>query len=58
MSLVQQDLVIMKEEWLYDFNSFIGEVGGSLGLFMGLSFFSMFEYTGSIMQKAMRVTSM
>jgi len=31
------------EAYFYDFNSFIGEVGGSLGLFLGLSLLAAFD---------------
>ena len=29
---------------IYDFISFVSECGGSLGLFLGFSFFMVFEY--------------
>ena len=35
----------------YDFQSFIGEVGGTLGLFLGLSFVSFIEFTEFLIGK-------
>lgn len=32
------------DSYAYDFQSFIGEVGGTLGLFLGLSFLSIVEF--------------
>ena len=42
-ALSDSHLIIEEEQVLYDFNSFLGEVGGSLGLFLGISLFSMYE---------------
>ena len=37
--------VTLKEEtFLYPFESFLAEFGGSLGLFLGLSFLSLWEF--------------
>jgi len=33
----------IKEAYFYDLNSLIGEVGGSLGLFLGLSLLATFD---------------
>ena len=33
-----------EEHLIYDFISFVSECGGSLGLFLGFSFFMVFEY--------------
>ena len=44
-------LIVEEGEVLYDFNSFLGEVGGSLGLFLGISLFSMYEGFISIMRR-------
>ena len=41
--LSDDHLIVEEEQMLYDFNSFLGEVGGSLGLFLGVSLFSMYE---------------
>ena len=35
----------------YDFQSFIGEVGGTLGLFLGLSMFSFVQFFEYIIRK-------
>ncbi len=31
------DFFLIRESLLYDYNSLVGEVGGSLGLFLGMS---------------------
>ena len=50
-ALSEDHLIIEEEQLLYDFNSFLGEVGGSLGLFLGLSIFSMYEWGTAIMRR-------
>jgi hypothetical protein len=35
---------------LYDFNSFVSAVGGSLGLFVGFSFLNLIQYISSTVQ--------
>ena len=43
-----------EENYIYDFISFISECGGSLGLFLGFSFFMVLDYlapTFMIMKK-------
>ena len=37
-------LTIKEESYLYPFQSFLAEVGGSLGLFLGLSFLSLWDF--------------
>ena len=37
-------MTILKETYLYDGFNLIGEIGGSLGLFLGLSCVSIFEF--------------
>ena len=34
---------VIKDSWSYDMQSYIGEVGGTLGLLLGLSFASIFD---------------
>ena len=41
--LVSTDLRIEKEAYVYPAISFIGEFGGSLGLFLGVSFLTIFD---------------
>ena len=41
----------IKDEYAYDKQSFIGEVGGTLGLLLGLSFLSIFDFIDFIFQK-------
>ena len=50
-TLSEEHLIIEEEQFLYDFNSFLGEVGGSLGLFLGISLFSMYEWGTSMMRR-------
>lgn len=35
---------VVEDKTSYDFNNFIGEVGGSLGFFLGASLFTLFHY--------------
>ena len=42
--LVSTDLRIEKEAYVYPAISFIGELGGSLGLFVGFSFLTIFDF--------------
>ena len=37
-----------EEHYIYDFISFISECGGSLGLFLGFSFFMVLDYLAPI----------
>ena len=39
------------DSYSYDIQSFIGEVGGTLGLFLGLSMFSIVEFIEYILRK-------
>ena len=52
--LSDDHLIVEEEQMLYDFNSFLGEVGGSLGLFLGVSLFSMYEGLTSILRRLWR----
>ena len=37
------DMTVNEEDMLYPLPSFVAEVGGALGLFLGFSFFSLWE---------------
>ena len=50
-ALSEDHIIIEEEQLLYDFNSFLGEVGGSLGLFLGISLLSMYEWGLTIMRR-------
>ena len=41
----------VKDEYAYDAQSFIGEVGGTLGLMLGLSFTSIFDFIEYVLTK-------
>ena len=41
----------IKDDYAYDTQSFIGEVGGTLGLMLGLSFISIFDFIDVLIQK-------
>ena len=44
-AIIETKVVTMYEEYqVYDFNGFVGSVGGSLGLFIGFSFLDMILY--------------
>ena len=54
LSLVSTSHVVVAESLLYPFDSFVGEFGGALGLFIGASFLSVWdiiEYLASSMTK-------
>lgn len=42
------EVKVTREEVMYDFVSFIGEAGGSLGLFLGISLISLFDFGGYV----------
>ena len=44
IKLASTDLRIEKETYVYPTISFIGELGGSLGLFVGFSFLTVFDF--------------
>ena len=44
LSFKSNEINIEKEKQSYDFNNFVGEIGGSLGFFMGASAFTFFNY--------------
>jgi hypothetical protein len=45
------DIVEEREYSLYDFNSFVSAVGGSLGLFVGFAFLNLIEYISIKIQR-------
>ena len=47
-------VAVMSQQLVYDLNSFIGEVGGSLGLFLGASFLSMLDGEQKVVKKIFR----
>ena len=42
--VANKELIEETEEYAYGFTSFLAEFGGALGLFLGFSFFSLWEY--------------
>ena len=42
---------VIKDSWSYDMQSYIGEVGGTLGLLLGLSFASIFDLFEHLLNK-------
>ena len=52
--LANSEVIEEEEHYIYDFISFISECGGSLGLFLGFSFFMVLNYVApslTIMKK-------
>ena len=43
-NFVSTDIRSEKEAWVYPLVSFIAELGGSLGLFVGFSFLTIWDY--------------
>ena len=43
------------EEYLYDGISFIAELGGALGLFLGFSFFMLWDFVEIIKQTVLKM---
>jgi hypothetical protein len=41
----------VNEKYDYDINSFIGEAGGSLGLFLGASVFTFYDIAEKLIKK-------
>ena len=47
------------EHYMYDFESFVSEFGGALGLFLGFSFFTLWDFGAPfliVMKKAIKRT--
>ncbi|XP_059096265.1 acid-sensing ion channel 5-like [Tigriopus californicus] len=51
------NLEVTKETWLYDVNNLIGEIGGSLGLFLGASLLTIFEVVQGGFMKVFHVVN-
>ena len=44
MSFSTNVLTVMEEEYVYPLDSFIAEIGGALGLFLGFSFMMIWDF--------------
>ena len=51
IKLKSPNVLNIADSYSYDIQSFIGEVGGTLGLFLGLSMFSIVEFIEYILRK-------
>ena len=51
IKLKNPNILTIVDEYSYDLQSFIGEVGGTLGLFLGLSMFSFIELIEYVLRK-------
>ena len=52
IKLKDPNVLTIVDSYSYDFQSLIGEVGGTLGLFLGLSMFSFVGFIEYILRKA------
>ena len=46
LCLATTDIAVEKEEWVYPGISFIAEIGGALGMFLGFSFIWICDWLG------------
>ena len=51
IQLENPNVLTIVDSYTYDIQSFVGEVGGTLGLFLGLSIFSFVEFIEYILRK-------
>ena len=51
IQLKDSNILTIVDNYSYDFQSLIGEVGGTLGLFLGLSMFSFVEFIEYVLRK-------
>ena len=49
--LENPNVLTIVDSYSYDIQSFVGEVGGTLGLFLGLSVFSFVEFVEYLLRK-------
>ena len=57
--LANMEITEESEHYMYDFESFVSEFGGSLGLFLGFSFFTLWDFGAPLLvviKKAIRKT--
>ena len=47
--LANMEMTEESEHYMYDFESFVSEFGGSLGLFLGFSFFTLWDFGSPIL---------
>ena len=52
IQLESPNVLTIVDSYSYDIQSFVGEVGGTLGLFLGLSMFSFVEFAVYLLIKA------
>ena len=43
LKFAKMEIIVEKETWLFEFESFVSEFGGALGLFLGFSFLSLWN---------------
>ena len=51
IQLENPNVLTIVDSYSYDIQSFVGEVGGTLGLFLGLSIFSFVEFAEFLLRK-------
>ena len=56
--MASTELRIEKEAYVYPLISFIGELGGSLGLFVGFSFLTIFDFYDFVQKSFKTLKSM
>ena len=50
IQMARSDVEVIEDNYAYQFQSFLGEFGGTIGMFLGFSFFSIFDLLEFLIQ--------